>query len=633
VWLTAALVASGGAIGAYALGAHAVGAAEHAQERRVTPLPRFEGPKLSGEGVAGTDLLRGRRGVIYLFSSADSNAEPVATIVKNVAKEAAAANVALLGVNRDFDPERGRRFVASHGFEFTVLRDQNLAVTRKLAALNLPPGTSALLMVDAEGNFMGGFADLGPSKDPVATWEAYVRDLLKLPSGSAALSPELGTRPQAPDFRAAGADGKTVSLADLKGKVGVVVFFLPTCPHCHAMLKFLQGLSAKLAHPDLVLVPISVSDRRLQIEDMAREQGLTLAFYTDADQSAQKAYAHYLGVPDTLVIDREGRILARHQGAEPRIEALVTMEVRRALGVANPLLLPRDGFAGAEACMICHEQPHSTWSLTQHAFAFDTLVEHGVDRDPECLPCHTVGWGEKGGYQLDAPAPVTHLEGVQCENCHGRGGPHQSKDFAAGGYEKVCLGCHTEKHSLNFVFAERLPLVSHAANAQFASLSADERVALLARRDKRDRTLFQKGRFVGSESCKSCHAQQHQIWSESAHAKAFETLRAQHVEKNTDCVRCHSTGFGEEGGYPGGGPALAGVGCESCHGPGGNHVTEGARRQGTILALTDKCDSCVILQICGSCHDGKWDPDLEWNLEAKLAKIRHGMREAAKAAP
>jgi hypothetical protein len=256
-----------------------------------------------------------------------------------------------------------------------------------------------------------------------------------------------------------------------------------------------------------------------------------------------------------------------------------------------------------------------------------------VDRDPECLPCHTVGWGEKGGYQLDAPAPVTHLEGVQCENCHGRGGPHQSKDFAAGGYEKVCLGCHTEKHSLNFVFAERLPLVSHAANAQFANLSADERVALLARRDKRERTLFQKGKFVGSESCKSCHAQQHQIWSESAHAKAFETLRAQHVEKNTDCVRCHSTGFGEEGGYPDGGPALAGVGCESCHGPGGNHVTEGARRQGTILALTDKCDSCVILQICGSCHDGKWDPDLEWNLEAKLAKIRHGMREAAKAAP
>jgi hypothetical protein len=288
-----------------------------------------------------------------------------------------------------------------------------------------------------------------------------------------------------------------------------------------------------------------------------------------------------------------------------------------------------DTYAGQEACRSCHPQAHQVTLASLHAHAFETLVKKKAEYDPECLRCHAVGYGAQDGYRNRETTP--QFINVQCENCHGRGGPHQSKDFAAGGYEKVCLGCHTEKHSLNFVFAERLPLVSHAANAQFASLSADERVALLARRDKRERTLFQKGRFVGSESCKSCHAQQHQIWSESAHAKAFETLRAQHVEKNTDCVRCHVTGFGEEGGYPGGGPAMAGVGCESCHGPGGDHVTEGARRQGTILALTDKCDSCVILQICGSCHDGKWDPDLEWNLEAKLAKIRHGMAEAASA--
>ena len=56
-------------------------------------------------------------------------------------------------------------------------------------------------------------------------------------------------------------------------------------------------------------------------------------------------------------------------------------------------------------------------------------------------------------------------------------------------------------------------------------------------------------------------------------------------------------------------------------------MTEGARRQGTILALTDKCDSCVILQICGSCHDDANDPGFEFELEGKLEKLRHGFRE------
>ena len=69
---------------------------------------------------------------------------------------------------------------------------------------------------------------------------------------------------------------------------------------------------------------------------------------------------------------------------------------------------------------------------------------------------------------------------------------------------------------------------------------------------------------------------------------------------------------------------MAGVGCESCHGPGGRHVPEGAERKGTILRLADKCDSCVILQICGSCHDDKNDPGFEFELESKLAPIRHG---------
>jgi len=50
---------------------------------------------------------------------------------------------------------------------------------------------------------------------------------------------------------------------------------------------------------------------------------------------------------------------------------------------------------------------------------------------------------------------------------------------------------------------------------------------------------------------------------------------------------------------------------------------------GTIISLGDKCDSCVILQICGSCHDAENDPDFEFSVEQKIDAQRHGTIEPA----
>ena len=210
--------------------------------------------------------------------------------------------------------------------------------------------------------------------------------------------------------------------------------------------------------------------------------------------------------------------------------------------------------------------------------------------------------------------------------CHGRGGPHQSPDFLAKGYEPVCLECHNKKHSLNFVFAQHLPLISHSGNLQFVNLSPEERRALLERRDKRKRSLFAEGDYVGSAACQECHAAEHERWMAGPHSRAFATLEAVHESSNGECQRCHTTGFEEPGGFPAGGKELHNVGCESCHGPGGPHLAqEGAK--GPILALGDKCDSCVILQICGSCHDDQNDPGFEFEVLDKIDRIRHGFQK------
>jgi hypothetical protein len=62
-------------------------------------------------------------------------------------------------------------------------------------------------------------------------------------------------------------------------------------------------------------------------------------------------------------------------------------------------------------------------------------------------------------------------------------------------------------------------------------------------------------------------------------------------------------------------------------------VAEGATRIGTILSLGDKCDSCVILQICGSCHDDENDPQFEFEVQEKIDAQRHGTIEAGTGKP
>ena len=108
------------------------------------------------------------------------------------------------------------------------------------------------------------------------------------------------------------------------------------------------------------------------------------------------------------------------------------------------------------------------------------------------------------------------------------------------------------------------------------------------------------------------------------------------VERGEDgkaaCLECHTTGYGKTGGFDPAlphaqQPDLARVGCESCHGPGGDHIKPEAKKIGSIISLGDKCDSCVILQICGACHDPENDPDFEFNVDDHIDRQRHGTTE------
>lgn len=137
--------------------------------------------------------------------------------------------------------------------------------------------------------------------------------------------------------------------------------------------------------------------------------------------------------------------------------------------------------------------------------------------------------------------------------------------------------------------------------------------------------------YVGIKKCRMCHVDQFGSFDALPKANAWEALKANvgaEVKKkagldpaadytrDSRCLTCHATGFGEPGGYAIPDPtskvavALAasreGVGCESCHGPGSGffermrdiHQTERTYRREELLTLglrptaSDTCDKC-----------------------------------------
>jgi peroxiredoxin len=602
------------------------------------PLPAISGWTLDDQRFDVANVL-GRRLLLFFFNPEVHEAEVVARAVQRIAPLRGKHNFQIFGIAIASSRARAAAFAKQHGFDFPVVDDSSAAIAQKLG-MRIPV---ALLGVDAEGYVVFGLGQFAVDEpDTEKAIEAQIREALRLPELAGAVEPVLGSAPMAPTFRAPVLDVKeSFELAAQRGRPLILVFFLHTCPHCHELLGFLKETLPTL--PEELrpkLVGVEITGRSEAVRAQLKADGFDFfPVLFDPDGKIRTAYGVFGSVPDTFLIDAQGQIRHRLRGwTNVQHAALLRMRIAKLAGAPVPMLLRTQGYSGSEVCGVCHELAHETWTFTQHATAFDTLVTHGADSDPECIGCHVVGYGEPGGFVSARETP--DLENVGCESCHGRGGPHLSPGaVTAGDYAPACARCHDEKHSLGFEYASFLPRVSHAANAAVAALPLEEKRALLAARGApREDLLPTNSRYVGSEACRGCHAAEHATWAASPHARAVERLAAVNKLGNPDCLRCHTTAYGRPGGFPPQGvPSqhadLAAVGCESCHGPGGDHVAEGSRKLGSIVSLADKCDSCVILQICGACHDEANDPGFEFEVKKKIERQRHGTIEPGTGKP
>jgi len=122
------------------------------------------------------------------------------------------------------------------------------------------------------------------------------------------------------------------------------------------------------------------------------------------------------------------------------------------------------------------------------------------------------------------------------------------------------------------------------------------------------------GEYVGAARCASCHAEEAAQWRTTAHAGAYKTLLDAHRHYQPRCVVCHVVGFRTARGFQLGNhdEHLAGVQCEVCHGPGGDHV-----RHPSAVTIAREVPESVCLQ----CHTP--DHSDHFVYTAKLPLVAH----------
>ena len=152
------------------------------------------------------------------------------------------------------------------------------------------------------------------------------------PMGSLANYVEAKELKTVPAVRFMDASGRVMTLEDFRGRVVVLNIWATWCTPCVAEMPMLDRLQQQLGEEDAIVVALSI-DRGGQeaVQEFYQRTGVThLKVFVDPTMRAQSDLG-LLGLPTTLIIDRDGRERGRLVGPAEWDDAAAVDLVRRAM--------------------------------------------------------------------------------------------------------------------------------------------------------------------------------------------------------------------------------------------------------------------------------------------------------------
>jgi len=119
-------------------------------------------------------------------------------------------------------------------------------------------------------------------------------------------------RPVAPSLIFEDGDGRFFDISKQKGKVLFLNFWATWCPNCLAEMPSINKLRQSINNPDLLFVMVDRDNNYRKSSSFMARNNYNLPVYTSISSLPKDLIPST--IPTTIIIDKEGNIVARHVG-------------------------------------------------------------------------------------------------------------------------------------------------------------------------------------------------------------------------------------------------------------------------------------------------------------------------------
>ena len=164
-----------------------------------------------------------------------------------------------------------------------------------------------------------GLGFIGYRSSTVASGDACLASAFFAPRSSVQpIANTIGKLQAAPSWELKDLEGKTVKLADFKGKVVLLNFWATWCPPCRQEIPDLVALQNQYRDKGLVVIGISLDEKGpAPVKAFVNRMKINYPVVM-GDQKTAAAYGGIEAIPTTFYIDRAGNVAGVHQGGADR---------------------------------------------------------------------------------------------------------------------------------------------------------------------------------------------------------------------------------------------------------------------------------------------------------------------------
>ena len=173
-------------------------------------------------------------------------------------------------------------------------------------------------------------AEKGAGSHPLESWIVglviLAGALALIWLGDSDVPAPVGRGASAPGFRLDRLDGEgPIALSDFRGRVVLVNFWATWCKPCEDEMFSMERLYRALHPAGFELVAVSVDEDPSDVAAFRDRMAISFPIALDPSQEVSRLY-QTTGFPESLLVDRDGRILERYVG--PRDWAIYQERIR-----------------------------------------------------------------------------------------------------------------------------------------------------------------------------------------------------------------------------------------------------------------------------------------------------------------